>query len=115
MRQEDGSPEHAISEGKLVDLVEYQTGSIVSKVLSKSAAGSVTVFAFDAGEELSEHTAPYEALIQILDGAAEIGVGGSRYHADPGDLVRLPANVPHWVRADGRFKMMLIMLRHPQD
>jgi len=87
----------------------------VSKVLTKSNAGSVTLFAFAVGQELSEHTTPFDALIHILDGAAEIGVAGDRYHAETGCLVRLPANLPHWVRADEPFKMMLVMLRHSQD
>jgi quercetin dioxygenase-like cupin family protein len=100
---------------KLVDLVGYQEDAIVSKVLTKSKAGNVTLFAFAAGQELSEHTAPFEALIQILDGAAHIGVADDKYEVDVGTLVRLPANVPHWVRADGPFKMLLIMLRHPQE
>jgi quercetin dioxygenase-like cupin family protein len=110
-----GLTQDKIIAGALVDLVAYQKDAIVSKVLTKSKAGNVTLFAFAAGQELSEHSAPFEALIQILDGAAEIGVGGNRFHADTGCLVRLPANIPHWVRADEPMKIMLIMLRHPPD
>lgn len=111
----NGSKEDEIVAGKLVNLVTYQKDAIVSKVLAKSKAGNLTLFAFAAGQELSEHTAPFEALIHVVDGAAEIGVGDDQYHAETGHLVRLPANVPHWVRAKEPFKMMLIMLRHPAD
>ncbi len=108
-----GEPwDHGTSVSRLVDLVDYQEGSIVSKVLAKSGGGNVTLFAFAAGQELSEHTAPFEALLYILDGTAEVGVGSDKHTAGAGDLARLPANVPHWVKAAGQFKMMLIMLKH---
>ncbi len=97
----------------LADLVDYQTDAIVSKVLAKSAGGNVTLFAFAAGQELSEHTAPFEALIYVLDGAAEIGIAAERHRVSVGELIRLPATVPHWVKAVQSFKMMLIMLREP--
>jgi len=100
---------------RLVDLVSYQPDAIVSKVLTKSSAGSVTLFAFAAGQELSEHTAPFDALLYVMDGSATIGVGETTGQAGAGDLVTLPANVPHWVHASGPFKMMLTMLRHPND
>ncbi len=100
---------------RLVDMVSYQPDAIVSKVLAKSSAGSVTLFAFAGGQELSEHTAPYDALALLVEGSAAIGVGGTTHVAAAGDLVRLPASVPHWVRAEGPFKMMLIMLRQPKD
>ncbi len=103
----------SISVTKLAAHVDYQSDAIVSKVLAKSAAGSVTLFAFAAGQELSEHTAPFEALLYVVDGGAEIGVGGSRHAAAAGDLLRLPAKVPHWVKAVGPFKMLLVMLRDP--
>ncbi len=96
---------------KLAAQVEYQTDAIVSKVLAKSAAGSVTLFAFAAGQELGEHSTPFEALIYIVEGEAEIGIGDDLHTADAGDLLRLPAEVPHWVIAGKRFKMLLIMLR----
>lgn len=96
-------------------MVSCQPDAIVSRVLAKSAAGSVTLFAFDGGQELSEHTTPYDALAYLVDGSAAIGVSGTAHVAAAGDLVRLPANLPHWVRAQGPFKMMLIMLRQPDD
>ncbi len=95
----------------LAELVRYEAGSIVSNTIHKDAAGTITAFAFDAGEELSEHTAPFEAFIQVLDGAAEITVGGTKHAVEAGQIVRLPANVPHAVRAAERFKMLLTMLR----
>jgi quercetin dioxygenase-like cupin family protein len=115
MTQPAGFQEQEGVTEKLVDLVSYQPDAIVSKVLAKSTAGSVTLFAFAAGQELSEHTAPFDALVYLVDGSAEIGLGDTRHDAEVGDLVQLPANVPHWVRAHGPFKMMLIMLRHPKD
>lgn len=97
----------------LAGLVDYQPDAVVSKVLAKSAGGNVTLFAFAAGQELSEHTAPFEALIYVLDGAAEIGIAEERHQVGMGELIRLPATVPHWVKAIRSFKMMLIMLREP--
>jgi quercetin dioxygenase-like cupin family protein len=97
----------------LTDLVTYQSEAIVSKVLAKSKAGNVTLFAFDAGQELSEHTTPHEALAYVVDGVAEIGIGGAPHRVTAGELLRLPPGVPHWVRALERFKMLLIMLREP--
>jgi len=96
---------------RLNDLIDLQPGSVVSKVLAKSAAGNVTLFAFDAGEGLSEHTAPFEALVYVTEGAAAIGIGEATHDVATGDLARLPANVPHWVKARAPFKMLLIMLR----
>ncbi len=97
--------------GPAVDLVHHQDGAIVSRVLLKGPAGSVTVFAFDAGQELSEHTAPYEALILMLDGEAEVQVSGEPHRVVAGDALLLPANAPHAVKATTRFKMILTMMR----
>ncbi|HVY63069.1 MAG TPA: cupin domain-containing protein [Planctomycetota bacterium] len=91
--------------------VEYNDGAIVSRTLLNGASGTLTAFAFDAGQELSEHTAPFDAVIQVLDGTAEIRVGERAATAGAGELVLLPANVPHAVRAPGRFKMLLSMFR----
>ena len=96
---------------RIEDLVAYQPGSVVSKVLMKAPNGTVTLFAFAAGSELSEHTAPFEALIQVVDGKAEIGVGSEAHHVGAGEIIRLPANVPHWVKAAVDFKMILTMIR----
>lgn len=92
-------------------LVQYQNGAVVSNTLVKGKAGTVTLFAFDAGEGLSEHTAPFDALILALDGSATITVGGHAHAMDAGQVLRLPASVPHAVHADAPFKMMLVMIR----
>ncbi len=92
-------------------LVAYEPGSVVSNTLHKDAAGTITAFAFDAGEELSEHTAPFEAFVQVFDGQAEITIGGMPHQVAKGQLLRLPADVPHALRAVSRFKMLLIMMR----
>jgi len=95
----------------LADMIDYQAGSTVSQTLIKKPAGTVTLFAFDAGEALSEHTAPYDALVTVLDGVAAIDVGGESHKVGAGQSLMLPANVPHALRADVQFKMMLVMIR----
>jgi quercetin dioxygenase-like cupin family protein len=95
----------------LADLVAYQEGAVVSRALVKDRAGTVTVFAFGAGEGLSEHETPYDALLYVLDGRADVVVGGAAHAVAAGGIVRLPANVPHSVQARERFKMLLIMIR----
>jgi quercetin dioxygenase-like cupin family protein len=92
-------------------LVDYQPGSIVSRQLVKSPGGSVTVFAFDGGESLSEHTTPHEALIHVVDGVALIDIDGVRHQVGEGQVIHLPGGVPHAVTAEQRFKMMLVMIR----
>jgi quercetin dioxygenase-like cupin family protein len=96
---------------QLVDLLQYQDGSIVSRVLLKNKGGTVTLFAFDAGEGLSEHTAPFDALVVVMDGEAEIEIAGEAFKVRQGETITLPANRPHAVRAVTRFKMLLIMIR----
>ncbi|MEX0704346.1 MAG: cupin domain-containing protein [Planctomycetales bacterium] len=98
----------------LLDLrgdVEYQPGGIVSRILLKQPIGSVTAFAFDAGQELSEHTCPYDALLHVVDGTGIVTVGESTFEVESGQIIRLPAHVPHSVKAERRFKMLLTMLR----
>ena len=92
-------------------LVEYQEGSVVSREIHKKATGTVTVFAFDAGQGLSEHTAPFDAMVHVLDGEAEITIGGTVHQVRAGELIIMPANKPHALKAGERFKMMLIMIR----
>ena len=92
-------------------LLDYQTGAVVSRTLVKKEAGTVTAFAFDAGEGLSEHTAPFEALVVVIDGEAEISIAGAPHRVTAGQLLRLPAGQPHAVKAVTRFKMLLIMIR----
>ena len=95
----------------LAGLVEYQEGAVVSREIVRKPTGTVTVFAFDAGQGLSEHTAPFDALVLVLDGAVEITIAGKPLEAKTGDLVTMPASKPHALKARGRFKMMLVMIR----
>jgi quercetin dioxygenase-like cupin family protein len=96
---------------KLADLVSYQEGSVVSRQITKADAGNVTLFAFDAGQELSEHTAPFDALAHIVEGEVEIRVSGKPYLLSAGDAIIMPANEPHAVKAKTKFKMLLTMIR----
>ncbi|HET9234591.1 MAG TPA: cupin domain-containing protein [Candidatus Eisenbacteria bacterium] len=91
--------------------VAHQPQAIVSRTLIKKASGTVTVFAFDAGEGLSEHTAAFEALVLGIEGEAEISISGTPHRLGPGELLRLPAREPHAVQARSAFKMLLIMLK----
>jgi quercetin dioxygenase-like cupin family protein len=95
----------------LADLIAYQAGAVVSRTLVKKNAGTVTLFAFDVGQGLSEHTAPFDAIVEILDGEAELTVGGKKVTARAGQAVLMPANVPHALNATTRFKMLLVMVR----
>lgn len=95
----------------LASLVAYQPGSIVSRTLVEDKAGTVTLFAFDEGQGLSEHTAPYDALLQLLEGAAEVAIAGKRSPLEAGEIIVLPAGKPHAVRASTRIKMLLTMIR----
>jgi quercetin dioxygenase-like cupin family protein len=97
---------------KMADLAAYQDGSVVSRQITKAEAGNVTLFAFDAGQELSEHTAPFDALVHVLDGEAEIVISGKSYALAAGDAIIMPANEPHAVKATKRFKMLLTMIRN---
>ena len=92
-------------------LVAYQDDSIVSRIIIKSSGGSVTAFAFSTGQELSEHTVPYDAFVQVLDGEAEIRIAGEPHLVGTGESIVLPANQPHAVKAHRSFKMLLSMVR----
>jgi quercetin dioxygenase-like cupin family protein len=96
---------------RVVDLVSYQAGAVVSRIVVKRETGNVTLFAFDTGQELSEHTAPYDALVQVLDGEAEITVAGRPYRVCAGEMMLMPAHQPHALKAVARFKMLLTMIR----
>ena len=96
---------------RLAELLDYAPGAVVSRTLAKSGAGTLTVFAFDDGEELSQHTTPFDAYVQVLDGRPELVIGGESVFPEAGDTVLMPADVPHAVKATGRFKMLLIMIR----
>lgn len=96
---------------RIADLVEYNDGAIVSRTLLKSPGGTITLFAFDADQGLSEHTAPFEAFVQVLDGDGEFTVDGRSHDVRAGESILLPAGIPHAVRAASRLKMLLTMLR----
>ena len=95
----------------LAGLVEYSDDSIVSKTILDKPAGTVTLFAFDKGQKLSEHTVPYDALVQILDGQTRLTIGGEDVEVSADQLIVMPGSVPHVVCADERFKMLLTMIR----
>ncbi|MBL7186040.1 MAG: cupin domain-containing protein [Phycisphaerae bacterium] len=96
---------------QLAELVEYSADSIVSKTILDKPVGTITLFAFDEGQKLSEHTAPYDAVVQVLDGKARLTIGGQEQQVSEGQIIIMPANVPHAVNAEGRFKMLLTMIR----
>lgn len=95
----------------LAGLVSYQEGSVVSRTLLDKKTGTITVFAFAEGEGLSEHTAPFDAFVHVIDGNAEISVDGVTHMVNGGEMIIMPANRPHSLRATRRFKMMLVMIR----
>ncbi len=95
----------------VADLVAYNEGSVVSRQITKAEAGNVTLFAFDKDQELSEHTAPFDALVHVLDGETEIRISGKPFHLKTGDAIIMPADEPHAVKALTRFKMLLTMIR----
>jgi quercetin dioxygenase-like cupin family protein len=95
----------------LTDAVDYQKGSVVSKTIIDKKTGTVTLFAFSKGQGLSEHKAPYDALVQILDGKAEIKISGKPHHLSKGEMIIMPANEPHALTATDNFKMLLTMIK----
>jgi quercetin dioxygenase-like cupin family protein len=96
---------------KISEMIDYQEGSIVSRTLIDKGTGTVTMFAFAQGQGLSEHTAPFDAMVNIIDGAAEIMISGKKYNVNSGELIIMPANQPHALNANERFKMVLTMIR----
>ena len=100
-----------IRTGTLLDMVAYQDGAVVSRTLVDRKTGTVTLFAFAQGQGLSEHTAPFDALIQVLDGEAEVRIAGVPYRLRSGEMIVMPANEPHALKGVQRFKMMLTMIR----
>ena len=96
---------------RLADMVNYQDDSIVSKEVIKEEAGTVTLFAFDKGQGLSEHTAPFDALVNVLDGQAEVKISGNPFIVKEGEMIIMPANKPHSVQAKERFKMLLVLIK----
>ena len=96
---------------KTADLIEYQDGSVVSREIIRKDTGTVTIFAFDKGEGLSEHTAPFDAMVQIIDGKAEITISGNKNVLETGEMIIMPANEPHALTALEKYKMVLTMIR----
>jgi quercetin dioxygenase-like cupin family protein len=96
---------------KLADLIEYQKGSVVSRTIIDKETGTVTLFAFDEGQGLSEHTAPFDAMVYALDGAVEVTISGKMFPLTNGEMIIMPANEPHALKATKRFKMLLTMIR----
>lgn len=92
-------------------LIDYAADSIVSKTILDKPVGTITLFAFDRGQQLSEHTAPYDAVVQVIDGRGTLVIGGEQVVVSAGEVVIMPGNVPHSVSADERFKMLLTMIR----
>jgi quercetin dioxygenase-like cupin family protein len=100
--------------GKVINvkgLVEYQAGSVVSREIIRQKTGTVTLFAFDKGQGLSEHTAPFDAFVHVLDGEAEISIAGKPHLLKAGEMIIMPAGQPHALKAAERFKMLLVMIR----
>jgi quercetin dioxygenase-like cupin family protein len=101
-----------VSNGQnLAELVEYSADSIVSKTILDKPAGTITLFAFDKGQKLSEHQAPFDAVVQIVDGTAKLTIGGKEKKVCAGQIIIMPGNVPHAVNAEEKFKMLLTMIR----
>jgi len=100
-----------ISQDKLIESVDYQTGSIVSKQILKKPYGNITLFAFDKDESLTEHTSPYEAVVYIVDGEMEIKIGGNPYNVKAGEILVMPADIPHGLKATIKSKMLLTMIK----
>ncbi|HML05108.1 MAG TPA: cupin domain-containing protein [Methanobacterium sp.] len=96
---------------KVAELIDYQEGSVVSREIIRKETGTVTIFAFDKGEGLSEHTAPFDAMVQIVDGKAEITISGNKNILEKGDMIIMPANEPHALTALEKYKMVLTMIR----
>jgi len=112
MKKQESQPENLIGQVlELGGLVDYQPGSVVSRTVIDKNIGTVTVFAFDEGQGLSEHTAPYDALVYVIDGKAEVTIAGRPFQVGQGQLIIMPADQPHALRAAERFKMMLVMIR----
>ena len=110
----DADNENQLKKGKAIglkDFIEYSEGSIVSKILLERKTGNLTLFSFDENQALSEHSVPFDAVVQILDGGAELTIGGELVKVYSGQIAIMPANVPHSVKAITRFKMLLTMIR----
>lgn len=113
MTQGDAAAHPLATPRKLGNLLDYQEGSVVSRTIIKEATGTITLFAFDAGEGLSEHSTPHDAVVEVLDGTVEITIGGEPHRVTVGEGLLLPAGIPHALSAVTPFKMLLTMIREP--
>jgi quercetin dioxygenase-like cupin family protein len=111
IRKQSGSEDLAAKALKLAELAQTQPGAIVSREILRKKTGTVTVFAFDKGEELSEHTAPFDALVFALEGQSDVSISGTPHRVKAGEMIIMPANKPHALKAVDAFKMALIMIR----
>ena len=112
MKRENSNPESLVGRVvRLADLLAYQDGAIVSRTIVDRKAGTVTLFAFDTGQGLSEHTAPFDALVYLLDGEMEVVISGKTLRVEAGEMLIMPANEPHALRAVDKSKMILVMVR----
>jgi quercetin dioxygenase-like cupin family protein len=110
-KERTGREEESAQPVRLVGLVDYQEGSVVSRTIIDKKAGTVTLFAFDEGQGLSEHTVPYDALVYLIGGEAEVTISGKPLLLKQGEMIVMPANRPHALRAIKKFKMVLVMVR----
>jgi len=109
---EDNKKEKVVSQAvRLADLINYQEGSVVSRTIINKKTGSVTLFAFDEGQGLNEHITPFDAMVYLLDGEAEIVISGKVHHLKGGEMIIMPAHQPHALKAIRKFKMILTMIR----
>jgi quercetin dioxygenase-like cupin family protein len=111
MGKKNDPEELAAGVNRLVDMVAYQSGAVVSRTIVDKKTGTITLFSFDEGQGLSEHTAPFDALVYLLDGEAEISITGKPFHLREGEMIIMPANQPHALKALKRFKILLTMIR----
>ncbi len=109
--EQTGAGKLPVQSMKLADLVEYQEGSVVSRTIIEKKSGTLTLFAFDQGQGLSEHTAPFDALVYLLEGEGEVTISGQAVSLREGEMVIMPADKPHSLKATRRFKMILVMIR----
>jgi len=111
MKQGEKSGEESVLRARLIDLVAYQEGAVVSREIIAKETGTITLFAFDTGQGLSEHTAPFDAFVFVPEGSVEIRIQGTPHRLGAGDMIVLPAHKPHALKALERFKMLLVMIR----
>ena len=102
---------NGLKSSSLVDMVDYQKDAVVSKTIIEKKTGTVTLFVFDQGQGLSEHTAPFDALVEVIDGEVEIKISGNPFHLKQGEMIIMPANKPHSLKAVTQIKMLLTMIR----